>query len=96
MGGVWESWCAPDGGILRSYAIVTTPANAEMAALHDRMPLVLERKQWSAWLGEIAGDPRGMLQPAPTGTLRMWPVSEAVNSVHQNAPELARLRDHLR
>ncbi len=88
MGGVWESWRALDGGILRSYAIITTPANAEMAAVHDRMPLVLEREQWPGWLGEGEGNPVEMLRPAPSGTLRMWPVSRAVNSVRNNGPEL--------
>ena len=88
MGGVWESLRLPDGDILRSYAIITTPANAEMAAVHDRMPLVLDREQWPVWLGEEAGDPNTLLRPAPAGTLRMWPVSRAVNSVRNNGPEL--------
>ena len=88
MGGVWESLRAPNGDILRTYAIITTPANAEMAAVHDRMPLVLERDQWPVWLGEEVGDPATMLRPAPAGTLRRWPVSRAVNSPKNNGPEL--------
>jgi putative SOS response-associated peptidase YedK len=88
FGGLWESWRTPDNDVLRTYTIVTTPANAEMATLHDRMPLVLEREQWPGWLGEVEGDPGGMLRPAPDGTLWMWPVSRAVNSVRNNGPEL--------
>jgi len=88
FGGVWESWKAPDGSLLRTYAIVTTTANAEMSALHDRMPVVLERRDWPAWLGEAGGDPVELLRPAPDGTLRMWPVSRAVNSVRNNGPAL--------
>jgi putative SOS response-associated peptidase YedK len=32
--GVWEGWRSPEGNILRTFAIVTTTANAQMAVLH--------------------------------------------------------------
>lgn len=88
FGGIWEGWRGPDGDVLRTFTIITTEANAEMASFHDRMPLVLEREQWAAWLGEDAADPGELLRPAPDGTMRMWPVSRAVNSVRNNGPEL--------
>ena len=88
FGGLWEGWRGPDGEVLRTYAIVTTPANAEMAVLHERMPLVLEPAAWPGWLGEIDTDPVEMLQPAPDGTLHLWAVSRAVNAVRNNGPEL--------
>jgi GNAT superfamily N-acetyltransferase len=37
--GLWEGWNAPDGETVRTFAIITTAAKAEMAALHDRMPV---------------------------------------------------------
>jgi putative SOS response-associated peptidase YedK len=88
FGGLWESWTAPDSTVLRSYAIITTAANDDMAVLHDRMPLVLEERNWGSWLGEDAGDAAGLMRPAPAGTLRMWPVARAVNSVRHDGPEL--------
>ena len=36
--GLWEGFRWPDGNVTRSFAIITTAANAEMAELHDRMP----------------------------------------------------------
>src|SRR5262245_19414189 len=33
----------------------------------DRMPLILERADWSAWLGELAADATAMLHPSPLG-----------------------------
>ena len=52
FGGVWQDWIAPDGDLrLRSCAIVTTAANATLAAIHHRMPLVLAAKG----LGPLAG-----------------------------------------
>jgi putative SOS response-associated peptidase YedK len=88
FGGLWESWTSPDSTVLRSYAIITTAANDDMAVLHDRMPLVLEERHWENWLGEDAGDAAGLMCPAPAGTLRMWPVARAVNSVRHDGPEL--------
>jgi putative SOS response-associated peptidase YedK len=38
LGGIWEGWRSPDGEVLRTFAIITTAANREMSALHDRTP----------------------------------------------------------
>lgn len=86
--GLWEGFRWPDGTILRSFAIVTTQANAEMAVLHERMPVILEPADWPAWLGETEADATRLLRPAPDGTLRLWPVSRAVNYVRNNGPHL--------
>jgi putative SOS response-associated peptidase YedK len=86
--GLWEGWKAPDGEILRAFAIITTDANAEMAALHDRMPVIVEQVDWPLWLGETEGDPATLLHAAPDHTLRTWPVSRAVNTPRNNGPEL--------
>ena len=87
-GGVWESWRDPDGEILRSFAIITTRANGEMAAVHDRMPVIVEEEDWRTWLGEVPRDPIDLLRPADDGTVKVWPVSRAVNSVTNNGAEL--------
>lgn len=55
--GLWESWRGPDGDIERSFAIITTDANADVAALHDRMPVIVAPSDWPVWLGEAEGDP---------------------------------------
>jgi putative SOS response-associated peptidase YedK len=51
LGGIWESWRAPGGEIERTFAIITTRPNAEMTALHNRMPVVIGPDDWAAWLG---------------------------------------------
>jgi putative SOS response-associated peptidase YedK len=89
FGGIWESWTDPaSGDITRSFAIVTTEANATMATIHDRMPVVLEPADWPAWLGEEDGDAKALLRPAADGVLRTWPVSTDVNSVRHNGAAL--------
>ena len=89
LGGVWDVWHQPDGGqTLRTFAIVTTNANREMAAIHHRMPLVLEEADWPVWLGEADGNPAALLRPARDAVLRTWPVSPKVNSPANDEPEL--------
>ena len=90
FGGLWEGWRGPDGEIVRSFAIVTTAANADVADLHDRMPLIIESADWPAWLGEVEADPTAQLLPSPEGTLRAWPVGPAVNRPENNFAELLR------
>ena len=83
-----EGWRSPDGETLRTFAIITTSANADMAVLHDRMPVILEPPDWPVWLGEAERQPAGLLRPAADGVVRVWPVSRAVNSVRNNGAEL--------
>jgi putative SOS response-associated peptidase YedK len=90
--GIWEGWRAPDGSILRTFAIVTTTANAQMAVLHERMPVILEASDWSAWLGEATDepsvDPAALLRPSAEGILRLWQVDKRVGNVRNDGPEL--------
>jgi len=88
LGGLWEGHRAADGDVTRSFAIVTVPANAALAHLHARMPLVLEPKDWAAWLGEIPADPAALLRPAADPVLLAWRVSPAVSHVRNNGAEL--------
>jgi putative SOS response-associated peptidase YedK len=71
-----------------SFVIMTTAPNAEMAELHDRMPVILEEQDWPTWLGEAEGDSVALLRPAPDGLLRVWPVDRRVGSPRNNGPEL--------
>ena len=38
--GLWEGWRGPQGQIERTFAIITARANEDVAALHDRMPVI--------------------------------------------------------
>jgi putative SOS response-associated peptidase YedK len=68
--GLWESYVWADGRIERTYCVVTVPANGLIAPLHDRMPLVLEERDWPVWLGETPGDPVTLLHEVPNDVLR--------------------------
>jgi len=82
------SWRHPDGETWRTFTIMTTSANTDMARLHDRMPVILEPADWPAWLGEVEADPAALLRPAAAGVVRLWPVSRAVNSARNNGAAL--------
>ena len=90
--GLWAGWRdAPDGEWLRSCAIVTTNANDTLAPLHDRMPVVLEERDWDRWLDPDSGDVDALahlLQPASDDLLVAYPVGSAVNSADNDGPEL--------
>jgi putative SOS response-associated peptidase YedK len=89
MGGPWRSLgYGKAGEILRSFAIITTAANATMGELHDRMPVILEPTDWPIWLGEVAGDPTALLRPAEDHVLQLWPVSRRVNTPRINDAHL--------
>jgi putative SOS response-associated peptidase YedK len=86
--GLWEGFRWPDDTVTRTFTIVATTPNADVAELHDRMPVNLDAEDWPAWLGETEADPAALLRPSPGGTLRTWPVSRRVNTPRNNDADL--------
>jgi putative SOS response-associated peptidase YedK len=90
--GVWSSWRAsPDSEPVQSFSIVTTAANAFMAAIHDRMPVILDERDIDTWLDPEIHDPERVLSlvwPCPPEWLTCHEVSRDVNSVRNNRPDL--------
>jgi putative SOS response-associated peptidase YedK len=66
---VWDLWTGPNGSEVASLASVTCAPTVEVAAVHDRMPVILAREVWPVWLGEAAGDPAPTLAPLADGLL---------------------------
>ncbi len=94
--GLWEEWHGPasDGTArpLRTCTIITSAAGADMAGLHDRMPVVLDPDAIDVW-SEADGKAdrellESMLVPGVPGTLVHHPVSAAVGNVRNDGPEL--------
>jgi putative SOS response-associated peptidase YedK len=90
--GLWAPWRDPASGEwLLSAAVVTTAANATVAQLHARMPVVLEQSAWEPWLDPFLNEGgllQSFLQPAADDVLELMPVSRLVNSPHNEGPEL--------
>lgn len=87
--GLWESW-KTDGTAapVRTFTVLTTTANALMAPIHHRMPVILESDQWDTWLDPAIEDKARltpMLAPCPAERLRAYRVSTLVNMpVHED------------
>ena len=89
--GVWESWTGPNGEELDTAAIVTTRAYAVLAAVHDRMPVVVPPEAFNLWLdcAEVDGPTAAaLIAPAPETLLEYYEVSTAVNRAANDDPHL--------
>jgi putative SOS response-associated peptidase YedK len=87
--GLWSIWHAPDGGTLRSCTILTVAANAAVAALHDRMPVILPPGAETAWLdpGTPTEELAELLEPLQPERTALRAVSAAVNDARYDGPE---------
>jgi putative SOS response-associated peptidase YedK len=89
--GLWETWIGPNGEEIETAAIVTTPANRELAPLHDRMPVIVPPENFEAWLDCERIDAMtaaALCAAAPEGQLEAYEVSSAVNRADNDGPEL--------
>ncbi len=86
--GLWESWIVPaglaltgslselaPGDVLETCTILTTEANATLAPIHPRMPVILPPDAYDPWLGGEAVP----LAPYPAAVMTAHPVSTLVN-----------------
>lgn len=89
--GLWASWKEPESGDrIKTCTILTGDPVAAVAPIHDRMPVILDRSLWDAWLGETddVDELAQLLKSRPAPELALHPVSTLVNSVKNNLPEL--------
>ena len=57
LGGMWERWTDPAGVAIDSFTILTTSADQLVAPVHDRMPVIIARQNYGAWLDPALTDP---------------------------------------
>ncbi|WP_100488053.1 SOS response-associated peptidase [Sporolactobacillus pectinivorans] len=91
LAGIWESWKAPDGHKIFSCAIITTEANELMAPIHNRMPVMLRKEDEKFWLDPSNHDLEALSQlliPYSSENMEAYQVSEDVNSVKNDGPNL--------
>jgi putative SOS response-associated peptidase YedK len=88
--GLYNMWTSPEGGEISTAAIVTTGANELMAQIHDRMPVILHRDDFSLWLNPEVHDKgilKPLLKPFPPEEMEAYQVSPKVNSPKFNSPD---------
>ena len=89
--GLWDRWTG-ETGVIESCALITTAANSLVAPIHGRMPVMLDRAGYAAWLDPDASedDLRGLLLPFPPAAMEAFPVSTRVNGTVADDADLAR------
>ena len=75
---IWENWKQLSCEWLRTFAIITTNANELVAAIHDRVPVILA----------LRPDPSGVMRRFPADLMRMWPISTRVNKPENDDPSI--------
>ncbi len=88
--GLWASWHGDGDQAIRSCTIITTQANAKIADIHDRMPVILpDTAAEEAWLDH--GTPAPLLQellaPLPVDLTARRAVGLAVSDARHDAPD---------
>lgn len=84
--GLWERWQPRDGQALETFTILTTDPNEVMEHLHNRMPVILESRDYARWLepADLTRPPIDLLRPYSAEKMEAWPVSDRVGNVRNN------------
>jgi putative SOS response-associated peptidase YedK len=75
--GLWDCWRNRSGNSVQTCSILTTTANAVTAAVHDRMPVILDPDGYELWLDPGMRDVAAaseLLRPYDTRLMRYYPV----------------------
>ncbi|MGD1147424.1 MAG: SOS response-associated peptidase [Thermoanaerobaculaceae bacterium] len=87
--GLWERWAPEYSEPVESCTILTTTANEAIAAIHDRMPVILDAGDHAAWLDpdvKEASRLLPLLRPRPAEAVRAYPVGLLVNTPANDVP----------
>jgi putative SOS response-associated peptidase YedK len=86
--GLWERW-DKEGAPIESCTLLTTEPNELSGTIHNRMPVILARRDHGLWLDpavDDAGRLLPLLAPYTSGPMEAWPVSRFVNSPANDSP----------
>jgi putative SOS response-associated peptidase YedK len=89
--GLWDKWKDnATGQTLETYTVITTDPNELMEPIHNRMPVIVARKDYERWLepGEPSHPPVDLLKSYPAEEMKAWRVSRDVGNVRNNRPDL--------
>lgn len=93
--GLWESWKGADGVPLETCTILTTEPNTLMQAIHNRMPVILDKADYPLWLDPEVQDAAllgRLLRAYAPEQMESYAVGAWVNNPRNDDPRcLARL-----
>lgn len=88
--GLWEHWEDATGEEIESCTLLTTEPNELMCPIHNRMPVILDPKDYDLWLDlEVKKSEllQPLLRPYPSEEMTAYPVSKAVNKPSNDSTE---------
>jgi len=91
--GLWDGWKDPNGNWIRTCSILTTTPNAVTSAVHDRMPVILDPKDYDVWLDpgmQNVAEVSALLKPCDARLMRCYPVSTRINNVANDDEECSK------
>jgi putative SOS response-associated peptidase YedK len=88
LGGLFERWLSPEGEVLDTCTIVTTPANDLLQPIHDRMPMIVAPRDHARWLDPASTEIGELIAPYPSTEMGYYPVSARVNTVKNDDAKL--------
>jgi putative SOS response-associated peptidase YedK len=78
--GLWDVWRKPDEKRVESFTIITTEPNELVQPVHNRMPVILRRKDEDQWL-DVSRTPfakvKSALKPYPDELMDAHDVTSA-------------------
>jgi putative SOS response-associated peptidase YedK len=81
IAGLWSNWKdKTTGEDFKSCTMVITEPNKFVADVHDRMPVILEARDFEQWEPGDGKEASALMRPAGEDMLQKWPVSKRVNS----------------
>ncbi len=90
LAGLWDRWKDPDGYWLQSFTIITTDPNAVAEPVHNRMPAILEPKNYDEWLDreEVERPPTHLLRPFDAERMGVHSAHPKVGNVRNQGVEM--------
>lgn len=83
IAGLWDRWSDEDGEVIESCCAISVPSNDFLRAIFPgeaRMPAILHRRDYAAWLNGNQAEARGALRPYGCEGMETCAVSPRINS----------------
>lgn len=92
LAGLWERWKPKEGelakepGPIETFTILTTDPNELMEPVHNRMPVIVEPRDYERWLdaADPLQPPLDLMRPFPAEKMEKWRVADRVGNVRNN------------
>jgi putative SOS response-associated peptidase YedK len=89
LAGIWERWVG-ENKTIDSCSIITVEANKLIAPIHNRMPAIIDPKDYNSWLdvnNTKWDEIKKYLKPFKDALLETHPVTQKMNSPRYNKPD---------